>query len=178
MNLSAKGCKKLLNSWKSTKNHGSGKSFATFLKTTMSLHFGELFRKKLQKVPHFLEKHDKWSILPNLCNFSNKLLYLCISLNFSGKSCKNCLISWKSTKTHRFGQNYGTFSNKLPCFGVSMNFSAGGSKKWLNLLKSTKNHRLGQNFDTFRTTTTSLDFDQLFSKKLQKVPHYVKKHEK
>ena len=174
MNFSAKGCKKCLISWKSTRNHRSGQNFATFRTTTMSLHFDELFKKKLQKVPHLVKKHEKSSIWPTLYNFSNKLPCLCISMNFSEKSCKKCLISWKNTKNHRFGQNYATFSNKLPCFRVAMNFSAKGCKKWLNSWKSTKYHRFGQNFATFPTTTMSLDFDQLFRKKLQKVPHFVK----
>ena len=178
MNFSAKGCKKCLISWKSTRNHRSGQNFATFRTTTMSLHFDELFRKKLQKVPHLVKKHEKSSIWPKPCNFSNKLPCLCISMNFSEKSCKKCLISWKNTKNHRFGQNYATFSNKLPCFGVAMNFSAKGCKKCLISWKSTRNHRSGQNFATFRTTTMSLHFDELFKKKLQKVPHLVKKHEK
>ena len=139
-------------------------------------------------------------------------------MKFSAKSCKNCLISWNSTRTHRFGQDNATFSNKLPCFGVLMNISAKGFRKLLNWWESTKNHRFGQNFPTFRTnyhvfafpstfqekvaesasfrqkarkiihlakslqlfeqTTMSLHFDELFRKKLQKLPHFVKKHEK
>ena len=134
------------------------------------------------------------------------------------KSCKSCVISWKSTKTHQFSKIYATFSNKLPCFGVSINFWAKGFKKLLNSWKSTKTHRFGQNFLTFRTnyhvfafgwtfqekvaksawfrekarkiidivktlqifeqTTMSLHFDEVFRKKLQKVPDFVKKHEK
>ena len=156
--------------------------------------------------------------LVKTCNFPNKVPCFYVSMNFSANSCKNCLISWESTKTHRFGQNYATFSNKLPCFGVSMNFSAKDCKKWLNSWKSRKNHRFGQNFATsrgnyhvfafrstfqekvvrsasfrrkarkiidlakslwlFEQTTMSLHFDELFRKKLQKVPHFVKKHEK
>ena len=156
--------------------------------------------------------------LVKTCNFPNKVPCFYVSMNFSANSCKNCLISWESTKTHRFGQNYATFSNKLPCFGFSMNFSAKDCKKWLNSWKSTKNHRFGQNFATFlgnyhvfafrstlhekvvrsasfrrkarkiidlakslslfEQTTMSLNFDELFRKKVQKVPHFVKKHEK
>ena len=184
----------------------------------MSLHFNQLFRKKLQKVPHFVKKHGKSSIWQTLATFRKKLPCFYVSMNFMAKSCKNYLTSWKSTKSHRVGQNYATFSNKLPCFGVSMNFSAKGCKKLLNSWKSGKNHRFGQNFATFRTnyhvfafrstfqekvaksasfrekpreiidlaktlqlfeqTTMSLHFHELFRKKLQKVPHFVKKHEK
>ena len=106
--------------------------------TTMPLHFDELFRKKLQKVPHFVKKHAKSSIWPNLCNFWNKQPCLCISINLLGKSCKKGLISWKSTKHHRFGQH----------------------------------------FQLFEQTTMSWHFHELFSKKLQKVPHFGKKLEK
>ena len=88
----------------------------------LSLHFDELFRKKLQKVPHFLQKHEKSSILPNLCNFSNKLPCLCISMNFLGKSWKKCLISWKSTRIHRFGQNYQLFEQNFHVLAFSWTF--------------------------------------------------------
>ena len=59
-------------------------------------------------------------------------------MNFSGQSCKKCLISWKSTQNHRFGQN----------------------------------------FQLLEQTTMSWNFHKLLSKKLQKVPHSVKTHEK
>ena len=104
----------------------------------MPLHFDELFRKKLQRVPHFVKKHEKSSIWRKLCNFPNKLPCLCISMNFSEKSCRNCLISWKNTKTHGFCQN----------------------------------------LQFFKQTTMSWHFHELFRKKLKKVPHFVKKHEK
>ena len=64
-----------------------------FQQTTMFLHFDELLRKRLEKVVHFVKKHEKSWIWPKLCNFSRKLPYLCISINFSGKRCKKCLIS-------------------------------------------------------------------------------------
>ena len=35
----------------------------------MSWNFDELFSKKLQKVPHSVEEHEKSSIWPKLCNF-------------------------------------------------------------------------------------------------------------
>ena len=104
----------------------------------MFLCFDEPFSKRLQRVAQFVKKHEKSSIWPKLCNFSNKLSCLCILINFLGKSCKKCLISWKNTKNHRFGQN-------------------------LQLLEQ---------------TTMSWHFHELFSKKLQKVPHFVKKHGK
>ena len=96
-------------------------------------------------------------------------------MNIAGKCCKKLLIPWKSTINHRFGQNYATSRNKLPCFGVSMNFWARGCKKWLISWKRTKNHRFGQNFATFGTSYHVFAFRWTFQ---QKVPHFVKKHEK
>ena len=63
-----------------------------FEQTTMFWCFDEPFSKRLQKVAQYVRKHEKSSIWPKLCNFSNKLPCLCISINFSGKSCKKCLI--------------------------------------------------------------------------------------
>ena len=185
--------------------------------TTMSLHFDEVFRKKLQKVPHFVKKQEKSSIWPNLCNFSKKLPCLCISMNFSEKSCKKCRMSWESTRNHPFGQIFATFwrnyhvfafrwtfqqkvaksasfrekarnaidfpktfnfSSKLPCPGIFMNFSARRWKKCLISWKTTTNHRFGENLQLFEQTTMSWHFHELFKKKLQKVRHFVKKHEK
>ena len=287
MNFSGKSCKKCLILWKSTKNHRFGQNFQLFEQTTMSWHFHELFSKKLQKVPHSVEKHEKSSIWPKLCNFfeqttmslhfdqhfgkklqkvpqfvkqhekswiwpklstfranyhvlafswtfkqevaksasfrgkareiidlaktmqlfwtnyhvltfrwtlpqkvaksasfrekarktidlaktfnfSSKLPCLGIFMNFWARSCKKCLISWKSTRNHRFGQNYATFLNKLPCFGVSMNFWAKGWKKLLNSWKSTKNHPFGQILATFRTNYHVFAFRSTFRKEVAK----------
>ena len=41
-----------------------------------------------------------------------------------------------------------------------------------------KNRRFGQNLQLFEQTITFRGFDQLFGKKLQKVPHFVEKAEK
>ena len=105
----------------------------------------------MRKSGSFREKPRKLVDLFKTSKFLRKLPCFDVSMYFSAKSCKNCLILWKTTKTHRFGKNYPTFSNKLPCFGVSMNFSAKGCKKWLNSWESTKNHWFGKNFATFRT---------------------------
>ena len=43
------------------------------------------------------------------CNFASKLSCFGVLINFSAKSCKKCLISWKTMKNHRFGQNLQLF---------------------------------------------------------------------
>ena len=66
---------------------------ATFRKNYHVWRFDEVFSKKLQKVPRFVKKHEKSTIWPKLCNFSSKLPCFGISMKFSGKICKRCLIS-------------------------------------------------------------------------------------
>ena len=189
-----------------------------FRTTTMSLDFDELLRKKSQEVPHFVKKHEKSSIWPHLYNFSKKLPCLWISMKFSRKSSKKCLISLKSTQKSPIWQNLYNFSNRLPCLWIAMNFSGKSSRNCLISLKSTKNHRSGQVFITYRTnyhvfafrwtfkekvaksaslrekarqiidfantmqlfeqTTMLLHFDELLRKRLERVVHFVKKHEK
>ena len=78
-------------------------------KTTMFWRFDEHCSKKLQKATRAVKKHEKSSIWPTLCNFSNKVRCFCISMNFQGKSCQKYFVSWKSTKNHRFGQHFATF---------------------------------------------------------------------
>ena len=176
VNFSAKVCRKWLNSWKSTKNHRFGQNFATFQTNYHVFAFRWTFQEKVATSASFREKAWETIDLAKTFDFSKKLPFLGIFLNFWARSWKNCLIPWKSTRIHRFGQNYDTFCNKLPCFGVSMNFSAKGCRKWINSWKSTRNHRYGQLFATLNYHV--FDFDELFRKKLQKVPHFVKKHEK
>ena len=188
-----------------------------FEQTTMSLHFDQLFRKKLQKVPHFVKQQEKSLIWPKLCNFWNKLQCL---FAFDELSRKKLQKARRLVKKHEKSSILSTcnFPRKLPCFDVSMNIAAKSCKKLLVPWKSTKNHQLGQIFATFRTnfdvfafrwifkqkvaksasfrekarkiidfaktlqffeqTTMFWHFDEVFSKKLQKVPHFVKKHEK
>ena len=113
----------------------------------------------------------------NYATFSNKLPCFGLPMNFSAKGCKNWLNSWKSTKNLRFGQNFKTFrTNYHVC--TLINFLGKSCKKSLISWKSTKNHRFGQNLQLLEQTTLSCHFHELFRKKLQKVLHFVEKHEK
>ena len=136
--------------------------------TAMSLHFDELFRKKLQKMPHFVKKHEKSSIWPKLCNFSNKLPCVCISINFSGKSCRKCLILWKSTKNHRFGQIFGTSRTNYHVFAFRSTFQEKVAKSASFREKGREIIDLAKSLELFEQTTMSLHFDQLFRKKCKK----------
>ena len=109
VNLSAKRWKMWLISWKMTENHRFGLNLQLFEETTMFRRFCQILSKKLQKVAHFVKNNDRSSIWPKLCNFWNKLPCLCLSMNFSEKSCRKYLVSWNRTKSPRFCQSFATF---------------------------------------------------------------------
>ena len=217
MNFSGKSYKKGLISWKRTKNHRFGQNFATFRTNYHVFAFRWTFQEKVAKSASFREKARKTIDLAKTCIFWSKLPCFGIFMNFSARSCKKCLISWKSTRNHRFGQNYATFRTNyhvfafrwtfkekvgksgsfrekarkimdlvktcnflktLPCFDVSMNFSAKSCKSASFREKARKIIDLAKTLQLFEQTTMSLHFDELFRKKLQKVRHFVKKHEK
>ena len=77
--------------------------------TTTVRRLGQLLSAKVQKVAHFAKEHEKSSIWPKLATFSRKLPYFVVWVNFSAKSCRKCLISRKSMKNCRFGQNLQRF---------------------------------------------------------------------
>ena len=155
-------------------------------KTTMFWRFDEHCSKKLRKAARAVKKHEKSSIWPNLCKFSNKLRCFCISMNFQGKSCQKCFVSWKSTKNRRFVENsQSSICRKLATFPTNYHVltfwwtferkvaeSASFSEKTLQIIDWAKTC----NF--FEQSTMFIRFDELFSKRLQKVPRFVKKHEK
>ena len=76
-----------------------------FEQTTICRRLGQPFSKKLQKVLNFARKHGKSSIWPKNATFSSTLPRFAVWVNFSVKSCKKFLISRKSMKNRRFGQN-------------------------------------------------------------------------
>ena len=138
-----------------------------FEQTTMFWCFDELLSKRFEKVAQFVKKHGKSSIWPNLSNFSNKLPCLCISINISGRSCKKCLISWKNTKSHWFGQSFATFGTSYNVFFLLMNFQEKSCKKFVVSWKSRKNHRFCQ-LATFRENYHVLTFRWTLQQKVAK----------
>ena len=143
----------------------------------MSLHFDELFRKKSQKVPHFVKKHEKSSIWPKLGTFPLNYDVLAFSWTFQKKVAKSAWLREKTRKTIDFAKTF-IFSSKLRCLGIFMNFSEWNCKKCVILWKSTKNDPFCQKLQLFEKTTMFLRFDELYSKKLQKLSHLVEKHER
>ena len=159
------------------KNHPFGQNLQLFEETTMFRRFGQLFRKKLQKVAHFEKMHEKSSILPKLATFRENYHVSAFWWTFQQKVAKSGSFRQKARVIIDLLKACN-FSMKLPCLSVLVNFSAKRCKKWLISRKCTKNHRFCQNLQLFEKTTMSRCFGELFSKKLQKVAHFVKKHEK
>ena len=136
------------------------------------------FKEKVGKSGSFREKARKLMHFLKTCNFSKKLPCFDVSMNFSAKSCKKCLISWKNTKDHRFGQTMQLFRTNYHVLVFRWTFEKKVAKSCSIREKARKIIHLAKSLQLFEQTTMSLHFDELFRKKLQKVPHFVKKHEK
>ena len=148
-----------------------------FEQSTMFWCLDELFSKRLQKAAHFVKKHEKTSIWPKLCNFWNKLPCLCISMNFSGKSYKKGLISWKRTKNHRFGQNFATFRTNYHVFAFRWTFQEKVAKSASFREKARKTIDLAKTC-IFWSKLPCFGIFMNFSARSCKKCHFVKKHEK
>ena len=114
------------------------KTLQLFEQTTMSLHLDQLFRKKLQKVPHFVKKHEKPSIWPKLAIFRANYHVLAFSCTFQKEVAKSASFREKAREIIDFANT----------------------------------------MQLFEQTTMFLHFDELLRKRLEKVVHFVKKHEK
>ena len=123
---------------------------------------------------------EKSSIWPNFATatFSNKLPCFGVSMNFWEKGCKKLLNSWKSTKNHQFGQIFATFWTNFEVFAFRWIFKEKVAKSASFREKARKIIDFAKTLQFFEQTTMFWHFDEVFSKKLQKVPHFVKKHEK
>ena len=178
MKFSARSCKEWLISWKSTKNHRFGQQYATFRTNYHVFAFGWTFKEKVGKGPSFREKARKIIDLVKTCKFSKKLPGFDVSMKFSARSCKKCVISWESTKNHRFGQNFATFRTIYHVFAFGWTFKEKVGKSASFREKARKIIDLAKTLQLFEQTTMFLHLNELFSRKMQKVPHFVKKHEK
>ena len=122
MNFSAKGCKKCLVSWKSTKNHRFGQNLQLFRTKYHVYAFRWTFQQKVAKSASFREKARKIVDLAKTRNFSNKLPCFDALVNFSAKSCRKCLVFWENSKNHRLGQNLQLFRTKYNVYAFRWTF--------------------------------------------------------
>ena len=128
VNFSAKSCKKWLISSKTTKNHRFAQNLHLFDETTMFRRFGHFFQEKVKEEGSFREKARKIIDLAKTSNSSRKPPCFGVLVNFSAKSCKEWLISWKRTNIHRFGEKLQLFQQtiwpKLATFRANYHVSA------------------------------------------------------
>ena len=85
-------------------------------------------------------------------------------MNFSGKSCKKCLISGKSTTNHRFGQNFATFGTSCHVFAFRWTFQ----QKVPHFVKKHENLSIWPKLATFRTNYHVLAFRWTIQQKVAK----------
>ena len=176
INFSAKTCKNCLISWKNTKNHRFRQHSQLFEQTTTFRRFEELFTKILRKVPHFARKHENSSIWQELGTIQANHHVSGFWRTFGQKVGKRASFREKTREMIELTKTLN-FSKKLRCFGVCMNFSEKRSKKCFISWKNTKNLSFGPNCQPFEQSTMFRRLHEFFIKKLQKVPHFVIKHE-
>ena len=153
------------------------KTLQLFEQTTMSLHFHQLFRKTLQKVPHFVKKNEKSSFGQIFATFRTNYHVFAFRWTLQGKVAKSASFREKAWKTIDFAKTCN-ISRKLPCLGIFMNLSARRCKKCLISWKSTRNHRFGQNYATFRKNYHVFAFRLTFKKKVRKSGSFREKARK
>ena len=90
--------------------------------------FGQVLTKKLEKVVHFVRKHEKSSIWPKLATFRAYYHVLAFWSTFHQKVAKSGSFGEKAPKIIDSGKTCD-FSSKLPCFGVLVNFCGKSCKK-------------------------------------------------
>ena len=178
MNFWAKGCKKLLNSWKSTKNHRFGQNFLTFRTNYHVFAFRWTFPENVAKSASFREKARKIVDLAKTRNCSNKLPCFDALVNFSAKSCRKCLVFWENSKNHRFGQNLQLFRTKDHVYAFRWTFQQKVAKKASFREKARKIINFAKSLQLFEQTSRFLHFDEFSRKKFPRVLRFVKKHEK
>ena len=206
--------RKVTNFVKKQENSSTWQKLATFRANYHVSAFWSTFQQKLSKSGSHREKARKIIDLEKIRDFSTKLPSFGVCVNLSAKSCKKWLISWKSTKNHRFGRNFqlsvettmfrrfgqlfsinaqkvahfvknnekSSIWPKVATFRGNYHVSAFWSafqQKLSRLIswKKTKNHWFCQKLNFFEETTIFRRFGQLLSKDVEKLAHFVKKHE-
>ena len=125
---------------------------------------GSLFKK----LDSFCQMDDFSCFFRNWATFCNLLLK-------SSSKHQNMVVC---SKNHRFGQNFATFRTKYHMFAFRWSFQQKVAKSASFREKARKIIHLAKSLQLFEQTTMSWHFYELFSKKLQKVPHSVQKGEK
>ena len=138
--------------------------------------FEQIFSKKLQKLWHFVKNHQDVSISSKLATFCAKYHVLGFEHIFSKKFQK----LWHFVKNHQnvsISSKLATFCAKCHVLGFLPNFQQKLAKSIAFCKKTIKTCRSLQNQQLFVQTSMFQGFEQIFSKNLQKLWHFVKNHQ-
>ena len=136
--------------------------------------FWSIFQQKVGESGSFREKERNIIDLAKSCNFSSKLPCFRVLVNFSAKTWKKWLISWKMTKNHRFGLNLQLFE-ETTMFQRFCRLFRKNVQKVAHFVKEHEKWSIWPKLATFRANYHVSAFWWTFE---QKVSHFVKKHEK
>ena len=153
---------------KTRKTIDLAKTMQLFLTNYHVLVFRWTFQQKVAKSASFREKAREIIDLAKTLQLFEQLPCLCISINFSGKSCKKCLISWKSTKNHRSGQNFTAFRTNYHVFAFRWTFQKKVAKSASFREKTRKTIDLAKTMQLFRTNYHVLVLRWTFQQKVAK----------
>ena len=175
--LFSKKLQKVAHFSKKNKNHPFGQNLQLFEETTMFRRFGQLFSKKFQKVAHFEKMHENHRFCQNLQLFEKTTMFRRFGHFFRKKSQKRAHFVKKHEKSSIWPR-LATLRGNAHVSAFWSIFQQKKCKKWLISWNRTKHHRFGQKLQLFQETTMFPRFGQLFSKKVEKVAHFVKNDEK
>ena len=148
-----------------------------FEQTTMFLHFDELLRKSLEKKVHFVKKHEKSRIRSKLATFRTKYHGFTFRWTFRETVAKIASFREKARTHIDLAKTMQLFRTNYHVLVFRLTFQQKVAKSCSIREKARKIIDLAKTMQLFEETTMSLHFDKLFRKKLQEVPHSVKKHE-
>ena len=136
--LFSKKLQKSLISQQRTRNRRFSPNLQPFRAKIHVSAFGSTFHQKLQNVPHFAKKQEKWSIWPKCKTFSRKEPCFGVWVNFSAKTCKKCLISRRSMKNRQKSAKMCNFFEQTTIF---RRFGELLSKKFQTVPNFAKKHK-------------------------------------
>ena len=138
----------------------------------------QLYGKKLQKMPHFVKKHEKPSIWQKLSTFRKNYPVLAFSWTFEQGVAKIASFRGKAREFIDLAKTMQLFLTNYHVLVLRWTFQQKFAESGSIREKARKIIDLAKTLQLFKQTTMSLHFDELFRKKLQKVPYFVRKHEK
>ena len=144
----------------------------------MFLHFNVVLRKRLEKVVHFVKKHEKSWIWSKLATFRTNYHVFTFRWTFRQTVAETASFPEKARTLIDLAKTMQLFRTNCHVLVLRWTFQEKIAESGSIPEKARKIIDLAKPLQLFEQTTLSLHFHKLFRKRLQKVPHFVKKHEK